>query len=76
MSKINVNTARNNYGCYATGAIRAERNAEYKKAAELWARALVFSRSAGAQYWATCRLEFCTNAVYRGWGLPDECAAV
>lgn len=27
--KIKENSARNNYGCYATGAIRAERNGEY-----------------------------------------------
>ncbi|MGU9776167.1 ANR family transcriptional regulator [Salmonella enterica] len=74
--KINENAARNNYGCFATGAIRAERKAEYSKAAELWARALVFARSAGARFWATRRLEFCSNAVQRGWGLPDERAPV
>lgn len=68
--KINENAARNNYGCYVTGAIRAERIADYSRAADLWAKALIFSRDSRGKAWAMCRLEFCTNAVHRGWSLP------
>ncbi|EBP3538335.1 ANR family transcriptional regulator [Salmonella enterica] len=70
--KIKESSARNNYGCYATGAIRAERNGEYSRAAELWAKALMFARDAPGRFWASRRLEFCANAANRGWGVPDE----
>lgn len=70
--KIKENSARNNYGCYATGAIRAERNGEYSRTAELWGKALMFARDASGRFWASRRLEFCANAANRGWGVPDE----
>ena len=70
--KIKESSASNNYGCYATGAIRAERNGEYSRAAELWAKALMFARDASGRFWASRRLEFCANAANRGWGVPDE----
>ena len=70
--KIKESSARNNYGCYATGAIRAERNGEYSRADELWAKALMFARDASGRFWASRRLEFCANAANRGWGVPDE----
>ncbi|ASG44439.1 ANR family transcriptional regulator [Salmonella enterica] len=70
--KIKENSARNNYGCYATGAIRAERNGEYSRAAELWGKALMFARGTSGRFWASRRLEFCANAANRGWGVPDE----
>ena len=70
VGKIKENSNRNNYGCYATSAIRAERNAEYGKAAELWASALKYARSSMGRDWATIRIAFCTNAEYRNWGLP------
>lgn len=71
-NRINERTAKNNYGCYATGAIRAERNGEYSKAAELWSKALTFARSHTMRVWSTRRMEFCSNAATRGWGIPDE----
>lgn len=70
--KINENAARNNYGCYVTGAIRAERNGEYSRAAELWSKALMFARGTSGRFWASRRMEFCANAANRGWGVPGE----
>lgn len=75
-SKINEGRARNNYGLYAVGASRAERNGDYQKAADLWCKALVFSRGKLNRHWAEIRMQFCANANHRGWGVPDERAAV
>lgn len=75
-NKINEHKACNNYGLYATGASRAERNGEYLKASELWRKALSFSRGKVNRHWASIRMEFCINAANRGWSVPVECSAV
>ncbi|WP_407646974.1 ANR family transcriptional regulator [Erwinia tracheiphila] len=51
-------SAQNNYGFYAVGAGRAERNGEWGKAAELWQKALNFARSRNCRHWAEHPLLF------------------
>lgn len=61
---------------YATDAVVAEKRGDFQKAAEIWCKALVHSRNAVNREWAGVRIEFCSNAVHRGWGVPDESEAV
>ncbi|RAP71446.1 ANR family transcriptional regulator [Candidatus Erwinia dacicola] len=66
------NAARNNYGLYAVGAGRAERNGEWGKAAELWQSALTYARTSHCRQWAETRIAYCSNAAARGWGGVNE----
>ncbi|EHI2275467.1 ANR family transcriptional regulator [Salmonella enterica] len=73
---IDEYAAKNQYGAYATGAGRAERNGEYGKAAELWRRAAASPCTALRRQWAQARAEFCENAHTKGWRPRDECERV
>ena len=66
------NAARNNYGLYAVGAGRAERNGEWGKATELWQSALSHARTSHCRQWAEARIAYCSNAAARGWGGINE----
>ncbi|SEL25409.1 hypothetical protein SAMN04487787_108131 [Kosakonia sacchari] len=61
---------------YASFAVLAEQRGDFQKAAEVWSKALVFARNAVNRQWAGSRIEFCANAVHRGWGVPDESETV
>ncbi|AYA40571.1 ANR family transcriptional regulator [Xenorhabdus nematophila] len=74
--RIHENSARNHYAAYSLDAARAERHADYQHAASLWGKAADVARSALARCWAERRSEFCQNAAAKGWGKPDESAAV
>lgn len=61
---------------YATDAVNAEKRGDFQKAAEIWCKALAFSRKSVNREWAGARIQFCSNAVHRGWGVPDESETV
>ena len=73
---IAEHSARNNYGLYAVGAGRAEREQDWDKAAELWRKALSSARSSHCRHWAEKRMAFCANAAARRWGGRHESQAV
>ncbi|HCG2926646.1 TPA: ANR family transcriptional regulator [Citrobacter freundii] len=57
---------------YAFKAVQAEKRGEFQKAAEIWSKALFLSGVAVNREWAGTRIEFCANAVHRGWGVVGE----
>lgn len=61
---------------YASGAVLAEQRGDFQTAAEIWCKALAFSRKTVNREWAGVRIEFCSNAVHRGWGVPGESETV
>jgi len=72
MNMKTENAARNNYGLYAVGAGRAERNGEWGKAVELWTSALSHARTSRCRQWAEARIAYCSIAAARGWGGINE----
>ncbi|CDL79754.1 ANR family transcriptional regulator [Xenorhabdus cabanillasii] len=75
-NRIPENRARNHYAAFSRTAAYAERSSDYQNAAYLWSKAANYSRSVITRFWAERRSEFCHNAAERGWGQPDESAAI
>ncbi|ATF92812.1 Uncharacterised protein [Cedecea neteri] len=76
MAKIVEHAARNNFGQYAVGAGRAEREGQWLKAALLWRNAHASARDGACREWAEIRIAFCEKAKSRGWRGSHECQGV
>lgn len=61
---------------YAFKAVQAEKRGEFQKAAEIWSKALFLSSAVVNREWAGTRIEFCSNAAKRGWGVVGESEGV
>lgn len=57
---------------YAASAVIAEQKGDFGRAADEWAVALPLAQRSANAEWAGSRLDFCRNAVRRGWGVPGE----
>jgi hypothetical protein len=76
MSQSVNNHTRRQYAAFSADAVSAERKADYLTAASLWHKAGLVARCALNRSWTEQRGEFCRKAADKGWGKPDESAAV
>ncbi|HFU1359331.1 TPA: ANR family transcriptional regulator [Citrobacter farmeri] len=61
---------------YAASAVIAEQKGDFGRAAEEWAAALSLAQRSVNAEWAGSRMDFCSNAAMRGWGVPGESESV
>lgn len=61
---------------HALRAVSAEKKGDFGKAAEVWGEACLLSGIAVNREWAGTRIEFCSNAAKRGWGVVGESEGV
>nr|WP_241391899.1 ANR family transcriptional regulator [Serratia proteamaculans] len=74
--RINEREMNNSYMAYARGAVRAEHQANYLSASELWIKASNTPCNKNNRFWADYRAAHCAHAAQKQWGNPNASQAV